>query len=212
MSWFRCHYVLFVNLMLSLFILLSIIAPVFMHIGWEGLGKLTYWTYGKFCHQLAYRSFFIFGEQAYYPKDLSDSSHQSLDYQEVFGYPAEDVHLARSVLGSTRAGYKIALCQRDLALYCAFLVFGILFALSNKKIKPLPIWVWIVIGVLPIALDGLTQLGVFTLNPPGFISVRESSPALRVITGGLFGTLSAWVIFPLNEKILYKDKGINKEV
>jgi uncharacterized membrane protein len=98
----------------------------------------------------------------------------------------------------------MALCQRDFAIYSALLIFGLIFSLSGKKIKPLPWYLWILFGLIPIGLDGFSQLlsqtglGIFS-----WIPLRESTPLFRVVTGGLFGLASAWFAFPyLEESVL----------
>jgi uncharacterized membrane protein len=105
-------------------------------------------------------------------------------------------------------GYKTALCQRDVAIYGAMLIFGVLFAITGRRFKSLPIWVWILLGVMPIALDGVSQLlGQWAAMPElsflqpifGWIPVRESTPFLRTLTGFLFGFTTAWFGYPLIE-------------
>jgi uncharacterized membrane protein len=59
-----------------------------------------------------------------------------------------------------------------------------------------------VVGVIPIGLDGFSQL--FSQLPFQFIQsilpYRESTPLLRVLTGFLFGITTAWFMFPLIEE------------
>jgi uncharacterized membrane protein len=96
-------------------------------------------------------------------------------------------------------GYKVAFCQRDVAIYGGMLIFGMVFAATGRKIRPLHWILWILIGMLPIALDGFSQL--FSQIPPlDFIPYRESSPLLRTLTGFLFGFTTAWFGFPLLEE------------
>ena len=38
------------------------VAPTLMHFGLEGPAHLLYFAYGPFCHQFAFRSFFLFGD------------------------------------------------------------------------------------------------------------------------------------------------------
>ena len=64
--------------------------------------------------------------------------------------------------------------------------------------KPIPIMAWFLIGVLPIALDGGTQL-ISSLSLFSIIS-RESTPLLRTLTGSLFGVMNAWLAFPYLEE------------
>ena len=69
--------------------------------------------------------------------------------------------------GDEVIGYKVALCQRDVAIYAAMLVAGIVFALFRDNIKPLPLLVWLLIGIVPIAVDGVHN---FSQRCPGFPS------------------------------------------
>jgi hypothetical protein len=81
-------------------------------------------------------------------------------------------------------------------MYLSLWIFGLIFTLSDRKIKKLPLWIWIMVGVIPLGLDGGMQyLG--SLKMPIFHSfARESTPLLRTITGGVFGLLTGWYIFP----------------
>lgn len=191
-----------INGLLAVFILFSFLAPVFMQIGWKGAGQLTYWFYGKFCHQLAFRSFFMFGPQDYYPLYTIPQNTEWLTYQQMFALPAEDFFAARQTLGNQTAGYKLALCQRDIAMYLALLLSGLIFAAGGKqRFKRLPLWVWLAVGVLPLAVDGITQLAGTGFNLFGLLTPRESTPLLRVITGALFGGFSGWYIYALIDQL-----------
>lgn len=171
----------------------ALAAPVFMKLGWESMGRLIYAIYRNFCHQFAFRSWFLFGQQAYYPL----SSTQGLvTYEQMFHRSADDLLAARAILGSEQAGYKIAICQRDLAMYGMLLIFGIIFSTARGRLKRIPLWIWLVMGVLPLALDGFTQLVSIDIHWLPSWTGRESTPLLRTLSGGLFGLLSAWYIFP----------------
>jgi uncharacterized membrane protein len=76
-------------------------------------------------------------------------------------------------------------------------LFGILYALTNRRIPPLPWYLWLLFGILPIALDGLSQL--LSQPPLEFFPFRESTPFMRSITGFLFGYTTAWFGYPLVE-------------
>jgi uncharacterized membrane protein len=148
------------------------------------------------CHQLGYRSFFLFGEQIYYPRELA-SVEGVITYEEATGFDGEDMLTARQFLGDESLGYKIALCQRDVAIYGSILLFGIIFALTGNWIKPLPWYLWLLLGLVPIGLDGFSQLlGQSGLGILDWIPIRESTPLLRVMTGGLFGLSTAWFGYP----------------
>jgi uncharacterized membrane protein len=95
-------------------------------------------------------------------------------------------------------GYKVALCERDVAIYLSMLLFGIIFALSNRRIKSLHWLMWLLIGIAPIGLDGFSQLfSQFNWEwLASIIPYRESTPFLRVLTGALFGFSTAWFAYP----------------
>ena len=67
-----------------------------------------------------------------------------------------------------------------------------------RKIKPLPWYLWLLFGILPIAIDGFSQL--LSQPPLGFFPYRESTPFLRSLTGFLFGLTTAWFGFPIVEE------------
>ena len=149
-------------------------------------------------HELAFRSWFLFGEQAAYPR-ASAQIDGLVTYGEATGNSEEDLLTARNFQGNEQLGYKVAFCQRDIAIYIAMFTFGIIFSLTNRKIKGLPFLLWVIVGILPIALDGGSQLlsQAFT-----FIPYRESTPLLRTLTGALFGFTTAWFGFPVLEETM----------
>jgi uncharacterized membrane protein len=97
-------------------------------------------------------------------------------------------------------GYKVALCERDVAIYGSLALFAILFMLSGRKIKPLPWYLWVVFGLIPIGVDGLSQLPSVIQQLPDWLIMRESTPVLRTLTGMLFGLTTAWYLFPTIEE------------
>ena len=88
-------------------------------------------------------------------------------------------------------GHQLGLCVRNLFIYGSMFLGGLVFVLSKKRLPGLPWWVWVLM-ILPMALDGTTQL----------LGWRESTWALRMITGTLFGLGSAWFALPLMQKHL----------
>ena len=118
-----------------------------------------------------------------------------------------DQETARNFVGDERLGYKAALCERDVGIYGAILLFGLLFALIRKRLKPLPIWAWLVFGIIPIGLDGVSQL-IFGVPLPIFsmLPVRESTPFLRTLTGALFGIANAWLAYPYVEESMVETR------
>ncbi len=104
-------------------------------------------------------------------------------------------HAYRFICGQTPshtfyiAGYQMCLCTRCLAIYSSLLTGGLLLALlrhaQTLQIRGLS-WMFWLLAMLPMALDGGTQL----------FGLRESNLALRLLTGALFGLATAWFLFP----------------
>ncbi len=196
--WFSKWYMIFFNLLVLLYVGIPFLAPVFSKIGWTGGAKVIYAVYKPFCHQLAFRSWFLFGEQAYYPRALAEIPGIAT-YEQVTGNDSKDLNAARAVNGNEKMGYKIALCERDIALYGSIVLFGIIFMMTGRKMKAIPWFIWVFLGILPIGLDGGSQLpGLTDFNLPVWL-IRESTPFLRTLTGGMFGFLTAWYLYPMIE-------------
>lgn len=199
--WISRHYLAVLNLIIATFVFLPFLAPMLMKAGYEGPASIIYRVYGTTCHQLAYRSFFIFGEQAVYPRQAAGLDGL-LTYQQATGLNedsgAEAVFAARNFTGNPALGYKVALCERDISMYGALLVFGLVFALTGRRLRALPWYAWLLLGILPIGLDGLSQL--FSQPPFNFLPYRESTPFWRVLTGFLLGFTTAWFGFPAIEE------------
>jgi len=199
--WFSNHYLLVVNLFVLLYVGLPFLAPVLMRAGAPTIARPIYSMYGAVCHQMAFRSWFLFGEQAVYPRLAAEVDGLEA-YGSATGLNEGDILAARNYVGNEQVGYKVAYCQRDVAIYAAILAFGLIFALSRRKIPALPWYLWIAFGIAPVAIDGFSQL--FS-QLPGFPlwDFRESTPFLRSLTGALFGFTTAWFGFPLIEESMH---------
>ncbi len=200
--WFSRHYLLVLNLILALYVGLPFLAPLLMKVGASGPARLIYTIYGPFCHQLGFRSWFLFGEQAYYPLEATHI-HNVKTFESITGLSevsnplSPERFAARAFVGNEEVGYKVALCERDIAIYGAMLFFGLLFVFLRHRLRTLSLLLWLLIGLLPIGLDGFSQLfSQFNLPWLAFLPYRESTPFLRTLTGFLFGFSTAWLIFP----------------
>jgi uncharacterized membrane protein len=207
--WLARHYLGLLNGLLILFLGLPFLAPVLMKIGWEPPARVIYRAYSATCHQLAFRSFFLFGEQQVYPRAAAGLAGE-ITYGQATGLgegnSPEEILAARNFVGSGQMGYKIALCERDVAIYGSILIFNFLFILTKRRIPPLKWYWWVLLGLVPIGLDGVSQL--LSQPPLGFIPFRESTPFLRLLTGFLFGFTTAWFGVPLIEESMAESKKI----
>jgi len=202
--WVSKHYLAIFNLFLILYIGVPFLAPIFKKAGWNTPAEVIYRIYRPLCHQWAFRSFFLFGEQAYYPHSAAKIPGV-LTFEQVSGITdlTDPSRLqARIFEGNALLGYKVALCERDVAIWGAMALFGVVYALTGRKLPKLHWLIWVLVGLGPIGLDGFSQL--FSQIPNTFIQsilpYRESTPLLRVLTGFLFGLTTAWFMFPLIEE------------
>ena len=204
--WLSKHYLAIFNFLLVLYVGIPFLAPVFKKVGWNGPADVVYKIYSPLCHQWAFRSFFLFGEQAYYPHAAAKIPGV-LTFEQATGITDQNDPSrlqARAFQGNPILGYKVAFCERDVAIWGAMALFGLIFAATGRRLPKLHWIIWILVGVVPIGLDGFTQL--FSQIPSAFIQsilpYRESTPFLRVLTGFLFGFTTAWFMFPLIEETM----------
>ncbi len=214
---------MFAAAILLLYTSLPIAAPVLMKAGATGPANTIYSVYGFMCHQFAFRSVFLFGEQSFYPRESvgTDLQHfeeraaqsetfvalyierrnqetglesSAFDPAELYVWNPELQMSSRSFKGDEQMGYKIALCQRDIAIYAAMVVGAIGYGFVRKRLRPIPLWLYLMIGIAPIALDGFSQLMGYP--PFEFWEPRETTPYFRILTGALFGFMNVWLAFP----------------
>lgn len=208
------HWLAIFNMMVAVYVGLPLLAPVLMNVGATGPARVIYTIYSPLCHQMASRSFFLFGEQAAYPRAVSGTLLTPIEaympsVAEFAGASVdpgnwtEFLLAARRFVGNEQMGYKMALCERDMAIYGAVLLTGLLYGLLRRRvtIKPLPIWGFILLGLGPIALDGFSQLfsqyiAILAPQAVTFLPLRESTPLLRTLTGALFGFSLVWLTYP----------------
>ena len=209
------RWLLFMNLAVGIYVGLPILAPVLMHVGMTGPANLIYRAYSPMCHQLASRSFFLFGDQPAYPRAITGSSLTPIEaympgipeFANASPDPAQwstFLMPARAFRGNEQMGYKMAICQRDIGIYLSILIGGLIYGVLRRRrpIWPLPFWLFLIIGLGPIALDGFSQLfsqmfvGLGIDSLMRLFPLRESSPLLRSLTGAIMGFSVVWLVYP----------------
>lgn len=199
-DWLSRHYLALFNLFVLFYLGLPVLAPVLMKANIPGPARLIYRVYSMACHQLAFRSFFLFGEQLVYPRSAAEVTGL-IPFSQATGLSENDttsaLFAARQFVGDDQIGYKIALCERDVAIYAAILLFGLIYAATGRRLPALPWYLWILLGLVPIGVDGLSQL--ISQPPFNFLVYRESTPLMRTLTGALFGFMTAWFGYPMVE-------------
>lgn len=214
LGWSR-HYLRILLIILGVFVWLPFVAPVLMYLGLPGPANVIYAVYTPLCHRLTYRSWFLFGEQPAYPRMVANVAGLKPfelyipQIEATLGAPAQgetgtlvtQVDLnAQAFIGNAQMGYKVAICERDVAIYLGLWFGGVIYAFPRvrRNLRPVPIMLYILLGLGPIAIDGVSQL----LSSPALAlwPVRESTPLFRTLTGALFGLMNAWLAFPYLEQ------------
>jgi uncharacterized membrane protein/glutaredoxin len=205
--WISRHYLWLVFALFLLYVGLPVLAPALMKANLQTPARVIYAAYSPLCHQLGFRSIYLFGPQVFYPRAAAGVDGMA-SFEDVTGIPQDDLWAARQYLGSEEVGYKTALCARDVAIYAAIVGFIVIYGVTGRRIKPLHWTLWLLLGIVPIGLDGFSQLfsqvGIPGLNE--LIPYRESTPFLRTFTGALFGFMTAWFGLPYVEESMQETR------
>lgn len=177
--WIAQHWLALFNALVALYLLLPFLAPVLANAGLSRPASLLYSVYSATCHQLPERSYFLFGEQPFYSLSSLETGGLSED---------QGLFQRRAFRGNDSTGYKIAVCQRDVAIYGSVVLAGLLFGVLRGRMRGIGLKVYLLL-LFPMAIDGLSQL----------FGLRESNWWLRTVTGALFGGASVWLAYPYIE-------------
>ncbi len=172
------HWLAVANLFWGLYVGLPLLAPVLMDAGWTLPAKVIYTIYRPACHQRPERSYFIGGpEIAYTPEELQAAG--------------VDIDPFARDIGNEKVGWKVAFCERDVAIYGAIFFTGLVYDLVRRRLRGwrMP-FRYFVLFLIPMALDGLIQL----------FGLYESTWLRRSITGVIFGVGAVFFAYPYVEE------------
>jgi uncharacterized membrane protein len=179
-----------------------------MNFGWTGAGKVIYFIYSFFCHQLPERSFFFFGEKSMY---------SLAEIQAAWKHTINPMIL-RQFTGNEIIGWKVAWSDRMVSFYTSIWLFAMMWFPFRHKIRALPWW-GLTLLLLPITVDGGTHmisdfagigegfrdtnawLALLTNNsfPETFYAgdaLGSFNSLMRLVTGLLAGLGIEWLVFP----------------
>jgi uncharacterized membrane protein len=202
------YWIVPISLILGIYFGLPFLAPVFMHFGWNGLGHAVYWLFSFQCHQLPERSYFLFGPKLTY----------SLSEIQAAWKNTNDPLILRQFTGNTAMGWKVAWSDRMVSMYTSIPLFGLLWWLLRRWIKPLPWWGFLLF-LVPMAIDGgshfisdLVGIGQGFRDNNAWLAAltQHALPAsfyagdawgsfnslMRLLTGILFGMGIVWFGYP----------------
>lgn len=195
--WGLKHWVLLFLVLFGFVNILPFIAPVFMNIGWTEPANFIYTIYSPLCHQMAQRSFFLFGEQPMYNiAELPVTFTKNI---------LIDMTTLRTFIGSTELGWKVAWSDRMVYMYGAVLLEGIIFgALRHRRqIRPIGLLMFVLL-LAPITIDGITHM-FSDINGGLLADFRYYNQWLVDLTGNIlpswfyvgdaFGSFNSWMRF-----------------
>ena len=196
----------------GIYVILPLLAPAFMHLGWNVPGRAIYFIYSWLCHQLPERSFFLFGPKFTY----------SLAEVQAAWQNTSNPLILRQFLGDPEMGWKVAWSDRMVSMFTSTWLFGLLWWPLRRRLPRLPWWGF-ALFLLPMAVDGTTHflsdlagigLGFRDSNTWLAVLTQHAFPAtfyagdawgsfnsmMRLLTGISFGIGTAWFGYPyMNE-------------
>ncbi len=172
------HWLALANLFWGLYVALPLLAPLLMVAGWTMPARIIYLIYRPACHQRPERSYFIGGPKIYY----------SIEELAAAGV---DVDPFARAIGNETVGWKVAFCERDVAIYGSIFLGGLIYGLVRRKGAGwrLPFRYYLLF-LVPMGVDGTLQL----------FGLYESTWFLRTITGSIFGLGSVLFAYPYLEE------------
>ncbi len=212
------HWLAILNLLWAMYVGLPWLAPVLMQVGAPAPARVIYGLYSTQCHQMAQRSYFLFGQQATY----------GLDELRALGFEGTHAGSLGAILGNEQMGWKVAWSDRMVAMYTATLVFGLLYGVvrssRRRPLRSISPWLFLLL-LIPMALDGGTHV-VSDLQGigAGFRATNQwlatltrtrlrtsfyagtawgsFNASMRLMTGALFGLGSVSFLYPQIDTIV----------
>ncbi|MFT3894188.1 MAG: DUF2085 domain-containing protein [Anaerolineales bacterium] len=207
-QWIGDHWFATFLIVYGAWVFAPFLAPVFMHLGLTSAGKMIYFIYSFFCHQLPERSFFFFGQKSMYSLSEIQAAWQN----------TLNPMLLRQFTGNENMGWKVAWSDRMISFYTSVWLFAVIWYPLRRRIKLLPWWGFVLL-LLPIIIDGgthtisdLSGIGQGFRDTNGWLAALTNHifPAtfyvgdalgsfnsiMRFLTGLLAGTAIGWLLFP----------------
>ncbi len=172
----------------------------------KGDASALYKMFSYTCHQKISRSLCVFDNNSTNSYSIADCTPQNGKFIDT-----RADQLQTTVIQSTTVeGYKIPVCARDVGIYLAMLVAGIIYPfvrkLEDKEVYPT---IYLVAAIVPLGIDGTVQL----LSDFGILPfVYESTNEMRLLTGVIAGFALTFYAIPIlvnmfgNEQVKVKQK------
>ncbi len=216
------NWLVLVIITLGIINILPFVAPLLMELGFESPANFIYLLYTPLCHQMAQRSFFLFGEHVMY-------APQSFPIT-ITGNLIEDMLTLKAFNGNEVLGWKVAWSDRMVYMYgMTWLALIVYHQLKIRfQIKRINL-IQFAILLIPMAVDGLSHVasdfqgGLFesfryqnewipnlthNILPQSFYvgdSFGTFNSWMRLISGIGFGIGVVWLIVPVIDENLTHD-------
>lgn len=193
--WILDHWLSLFLVLFGIFNLLPFLAPVAMRLGWNSVGDLIYLLYAPLCHQMAQRSFFLFGRQMMYAP-----GHLPLQLNGSLG---ANMLALKQFTGSASLGWKVAWSDRMVYMYGATWIAALGYALLTRRhrVQRFTLWLFLLL-MLPMAVDGASHM-LSDFSSGLFEGFRYTNVWLVELTGGTLpsgfylgdalGSFNAWM-------------------
>ena len=199
-----------------LLVAFTVSGPVAALMGWNDAASGFYRAGEPLCHQWVYRSYCIFDTgKGWMVDDCIPANYNgtiiettkftpaSHSWDGVFKYSTVQIgrNRAEMVERDGMVGYKMVACARDTAIYVGMLFAGFAFLYLRRFIKETPTLWFLLIGLIPMGIDGTAQLFGFW----------ESSNPMRFATGFLAGAFIGFYLVSLLSDVLTRAKGTTRK-
>lgn len=175
---FAKHWLAVINLFWGLYVGLPLLAPVLMDAGWTTPAQVIYTIYRPACHQRPERSYFLGGPQVVYTTEELEAA-------------GVDVHPFSRHIGNETVGWKVAFCERDVAIYGAMFLTGLVYGVIRRRLGDWKMrFRYFLVFLVPMGIDGVLQL----------FGLYESNWLLRTLTGAFFGIGAVLFAYPYLEE------------
>lgn len=219
------HWLTILIVVLGFINILPFIAPLLMKFGLNDPAELIYTLYTPLCHQMAQRSFFLFGEKVMYtPQELPIM---------LSGDLIQNMFALKAFSGNELLGWKVAWSDRMVYMYgmiwLALIVYQQLRV--NFQIKRINLILFAIL-LMPMAVDGTTHVasdfqdGLFEgfryhnewlanlthhVLPQSFYvgdTFGTFNSWMRLISGIGFGMGVVWLVIPMMDESITRDTEI----
>lgn len=186
-NWLRTFLIIY-----GAWVLLPFATPILMEIGWTLPANALYAIYSLFCHQLPERSLFFFGAKPMY------------SLQEIAQvWSTANPLILRQFVGTEAMGWKMAWSDRMISVYGGVWVAGLVWAAMGARRAPrIGLLWWIVLGVVPLAIDGVTHMVNDVVAGTTGLGFRDTNAWLAQLTnhalprsfyeGNDLGSFNSW--------------------